>query len=351
MSAERRNARRSARAVLPLAACTTIAMGCASVSAETVAEFYAGKTLTIHVGFSSGGGYDLYARVLAPHLAKHIPGKPQVIVKNLPGAGSLKLVSYMQSVAPRNGTEMATVTRGAPVEELLTNSKTGMDPTGSQWIGSMNNEASLCVVNASTGVQDLAGMRAKELSFGTQGKGSDSELFAVFIKNLLGVKLKVVTGYPGTNESILALERKEVDGNCGWSWSSAKQLRPAWFKDGTVNIIMQMSLTKHPDLTHVPLIGEFAKTPEEKQQVELVMSRQVMGRPFYFPPGVPSDRVAAVRKAFMDALADPEFKAAADKAQLEVNPVSGDELQALVGKLVKTSPAIVAATRRSIESN
>ena len=337
--------------IMGVAAGVAVAAACLFASPASQAQDYPSRPVKIVVPFGAGGPADVYARVLAPHFSRHLPGKPQVIVKNLPGAGSLKLVSYMQSVAARNGTEMATVTRGAPVEELLTNSKTGMDPVGSQWIGSMNNEASVCAVNATTGVKDIAGMRTTELSFGTQGKGSDSELFAVFIKNLLGVKLKVVTGYPGTNESILAMERKEVDGNCGWSWSSAKQSRPAWFKDGTVNIIMQMSLTKHPELGHVPLIGEFAKTPAEQAQVELVMSRQVMGRPYYFPPGVPADRVAAARKAFMDAIADPEFKAAAEKAQLEINPVSGEDLQALVAKLLKTPPEIVAATRRNIESN
>src|SRR5262245_47623326 len=284
---------------VPTCLVATVSAGAPAV-AQSVAEFYAGKTLNITVGFSAGGGYDLYARAIAPYLSKHLPGKPTVVVRNLPGAGSLKLAIYMQQVAPRNGTEIATVSRGAPVEDLLVGSKTNFDPVQSSWIGSMNNEVSVCAVMAKSGVATLEDMRKKELAFGTQGKGSDSELFAVFVKNLFGVKLKVITGYPGTNESILAMERSEVDGNCGWSWSSVKQSRPDWIRDRAINIIMQMALSKHPDLPNAPLITDFAKTPAEKAQVELVMSRQTMGRPFFAPPGVPADRVAALRKAFMD---------------------------------------------------
>ena len=320
----------------------------APVRADSVAEFYAGRTVTIQVGYSVGGGYDLYARTLAPSLAKHIPGKPSIVVKNLPGAGSLKLAIYMQSVAPRNGTEIATVSRGAPVEDLLVGSKTNFDPLGSSWIGSMNNEVSVCLTMARTGAATLEDLRRKEYSFGTQGKGSDSELFAVFVRNLLGAKLKVITGYPGTNESILAMERGEVDGNCSWSWSSAKQSRPDWLKDKVVNIIMQMSLTKHPDLPDVPLVMEYARNDSERAQMELLLSRQIMGRPFFVPPGVPADRVAALRKAFMAALDDPEFKALSDRLKLEINPVSGEDVQALVEKVLKTPVDVVAAARRNI---
>ena len=317
--------------------------------AETVAEFYTGKTLTMQVGYSAGGGYDLYARVLAQHMAKHMPGKPQIVVKNMPGAGTLKLAIYMHTVAPRNGTEIATIARGAPVEDLLNGTKTNFDPAAQNWIGSMNAEASVCLVMARTGVKTLEDMRKKELSFGTQGKGSDSDLFARFVSNLLGFKAKIITGYPGTNESILAMERGEVDGNCGWSWSSAVQSRPQWFKDGAAVNIMQFAFKRHPDLKDVPLLSDFAKNDAERAQIDLVVSRQVMGRPFLAPPGVPADRVAALRKAFMDTHSDPDFKALADKGKLEINPVSGEEVQALVERLLKTPTAIVEATRKNVQ--
>ena len=318
--------------------------------ADNVASFYSGKIVNIQVGYTVGGGYDLYARALAPYLAKHMPGSPQVLVKNMPGAGSYKLAAWMQSVASRDGTEIATITRGAPVEEMLGGMKTNFDPLKANWIGSMNNEVSICIVNAKTGVKSIADMRTKEISFGTQGKGSDSEMFAVFLKSLFGLKIKVINGYPGTNESILAMERGEVDGNCGWSWTTAKQNRPQWFKDGTVNIIMQMALSKHPELPNVPLITEMARNDAERAQIELVMSRQTMGRPFFVPPDVPADRVAALRSAFMAAMKDPEFLAQAERMKLETNAVSGQDVQALVVKLLDAPADIVAMTRRNVEA-
>lgn len=318
--------------------------------ADNVASFYSGKIINIQVGYTVGGGYDLYARALAPYLAKHMPGSPQVLVKNMPGAGSYKLAAWMQSVASRDGTEIATITRGAPVEEMLGGLKTNFDPVKANWIGSMNNEVSICIVNAKTGVTSMADMKTKEISFGTQGKGSDSEMFAVFLNSLFGLKIKVINGYPGTNESILAMERGEVDGNCGWSWTTAKQNRPQWFKDGTVNIIMQMALSKHPELPNVPLITEMARNDAERAQIELVMSRQTMGRPFFVPPDVPADRIAALRRAFMAAMKDPEFLAHAERMKLETNAVSGEEVQAMVIKLLNAPADIVAMTRRNVES-
>ncbi len=318
--------------------------------ADNVASFYSGKIISIQVGYTVGGGYDLYARALAPYLAKHMPGSPQVLVKNMPGAGSYKLAAWMQSVASRDGTEIATITRGAPVEEMLGGMKTNFDPLKANWIGSMNNEVSICIVNAKTGVKSIEDIKTKEISFGTQGKGSDSEMFAVFLKSLFGLKIKVINGYPGTSESILAMERGEVDGNCGWSWTTAKQNRPQWFKDGTVNTIMQMALSKHPELPNVPLVTELARNDAERAQIELVMSRQTMGRPFFVPPDVPADRVAALRRAFMAAMKDPEFLAHAERMKLEMNAVSGEEVQALVTKLLNAPSEIVALTRRNIEA-
>jgi tripartite-type tricarboxylate transporter receptor subunit TctC len=336
--------RRSSLAVLAAA----LSCGTSGASAQSVADFYAGKTLSIQVGYSVGGGYDQYARALAQHMPKHVPGKPQIVVKNMPGAGSLKLSIYMHTVAPKDGTEIATVGRGVPVEDLLKGTKTNFDPAAQNWLGSMNEEASVCLVMARTGVKTVEDMRKKELSFGTQGKGSDSELFARFVANLLGVKAKVITGYPGTQESILAMERGEVDGNCGWSWSSALASRPQWFKDGTAVNVMQFASKRHPDLKTVPLLSEFARNDAERAQIELVTSRQTMGRPFFAPPGVPADRVAALRKAFMDTLKDPEFMALANKSKMEINPVSGADVQALVQKLLKTPPDVVAATRKNV---
>ena len=351
MAVERYLKRSKAVAAAVAVGAATLHAAMTPVAAQSVAAFYAGKTVSLQVGYSVGGGYDLYARAIAPYLARHIPGKPAVVVKNMPGAGSLKLAIYMQTVAVRDGTEIATVARGVPVENLLGATKTVFDAAQANWLGSMNSEASICMTMARSGVATLDDMRRKELSYGTQGKGSDSEVMGHFVKNLFGAKMKIITGYPGTSESILAMERGEVDGNCGWSWTSVKQSRPAWIAEKAMNIVMQMALTKHPELQAYPLITEFAKTPAERAQVELVMSRQTMGRPFFAPQGVPAERVAALRTAFMAALDDPEFKAYADRTKLEINPVSGAEVQALLERLLKTPADVVAATRRNISAD
>jgi tripartite-type tricarboxylate transporter receptor subunit TctC len=330
------------------AAATAVGIAASAAHAQSAADFYAGKTVTIQVGFSAGGGYDQYARVLAQHMSKHIPGKPQIIVKNMPGAGSLKLAIYMGSVAPRDGTEIATIGRGIPFEDLINGTKSKFDPAAQNWLGSMNAEASICVVMARTGIKSVKDMLDKQMSFGSQGKGSDSEMFARFVSAFFGIKAKIITGYPGTQESILAMERGEVDGNCGWSWTSAVKARPKWFKDGTVASVLQFAAKRHPDLKDVPLLGEFAKSDADKAQVDLLVSRQVMGRPFFAPPGVPADRVAVLRKAFMDTLDDPQFKADPMGRNMEINPVSGEEVQALVQRLLKTPPEVVLAMRKKL---
>jgi tripartite-type tricarboxylate transporter receptor subunit TctC len=324
---------------------------CSAPAAADPAAFYAGKQLEIYVGFSAGGGYDTYARTLARYYGDHIPGKPDIIVKNMPGGSGIKLANWLYAVAPKDGTVLATIARGAPVHDMLGGPGVRFDPLEFTWIGSMNNEVSVCVTAARSAVKTFAQLRQTEVVVGGQGKSSDSEVFARFAKNLLGARIKLISGYPGTKESIMAMERGEVDGNCGWSWTSAKKLRPEWVKPGGMNILMQMALVKHPDLPDVPLVTEFARNESEKAQMELVFSRQTMGRPFMGAPGVPQDRVAALRTAFMATLSSAPFKAFADKAGLEINPVSGEDVQALVERVRKTPKEVVAAVRHNITAD
>lgn len=323
----------------------------AAATADEVADFYAGKQLTVYVGYTTGGGYDTYARALARYYGDHLPGNPSIIVQNMPGGSSLKLANWMYSIAPKDGTAIATIARGAPVHDMLGGSGVRFDPLRFNWIGSMNNEVSVCVTAARSPVRTFADLQQQETVVGGQGRSSDSEVFARFAKNLLGAKIRLISGYPGTAESIMAMERGEVDGNCGWSWTSAKTLRPDWTKPGGMNILMQMALVKHPDLPDVPLITDFARNESEKAQMEMVFSRQTMGRPFLTAPDVPEARVAALRKAFMDTLSSTAFKEFAEKAKLEINPVSGEDLQALVERVRKTPPDVVEAARRNIDSD
>ena len=333
-----------------LGAIALIALGMPSPAAKaaSVADFYQGKTLILYVGFSPGGGYDTYSRLLAPHLARNIPGQPKIIVKNKTGAATIVLANWLYNAAPRDGTVLGMIARGAPTHELLGGTGAKFDPVKFNWLGSMNNEVSVCVTSYRAPAKTFSELLQNRTVVGTQGPSSDSEVFANFIVNLLGAKLKLISGYPGTAVTVLAMDRGEVDGICGWSWTSVKLMRGKDLKDGKLNILLQMALVRHPELPDVPLITEFAKTKSERDQMDLIFARQTMGRPYLLPPGVPKDRVAALRKAFMATMKDPKFVAAAKKTKREINPVSGEDVQKLIVKVLATPAKTVAAAQKNI---
>ncbi len=301
--------------------------------AESVEEFYSGRTVELYIGYSPGGGYDTYARTIARHLAKHIPGTPTIVPKNMKGAGSLKLTNYMYNVAAKDGSVIATVGRGMAMEPLLGGKGIQFDPQKFNWIGSANNEVSICGAWHETGIKTWEDVLAKELIVGGTGSGADTDTFPLLLKNMFGAKLKLISGYPGGNDVLLAMERGEVGGRCGWSWSSVKAKKRDWVRDGKVNVFLQMSVAKHPDLPDVPLVMDLAKTTEDKQILKLIFARQVMGRPYLAPPEVPAERVKALRRAFEATLQDPEFLAEAEKAKLEINLVTGTEIEELLTEI------------------
>ncbi|MEE8516294.1 MAG: tripartite tricarboxylate transporter substrate-binding protein, partial [Alphaproteobacteria bacterium] len=335
------------RVLAMLGGIALIALG-TTAKAASVADFYKGKTLTLYVGFAAGGGYDTYSRLLARYMGSQIPGKPGMIVKNKAGAATLVLANWLYTVAPKDGTVIGMIARGAPTHALLGGKGANFDPTKFHWLGSMNNEVSVCVTSARAPAKSFSELRQKTTVVGTQGPTSDSEVFANFIQNLLGAKLKLISGYPGTALTVLAMDRGEVDGICGWSWTSVKLMRPKQLKAGKLNILLQMALVSHPELPNVPLITDFATTKSQRDQMELIFSRQTMGRPFLVPPGVPKARVAALRKAFMAALRDPKFIAEAKKSKREINPVSGEDVQKLIEKVLATPKETVAAARGNL---
>jgi tripartite-type tricarboxylate transporter receptor subunit TctC len=265
---------------------------------SALADFYRGRTITIVVGYSAGGGYDTYARVLGRHIGKHIPGNPQVVVQNMPGAGSLRAANYIYNVAPKDGTTFGTISRGMAMEPLIGSSATQYDSRKFTWLGSATNEVSVCAIWHTSAVKNWGDMLTKPFTVGGEGSGSDPDIFSAMLRNAFGVKVKTVSGYPGSNEVALAMECGEVDGRCGWSWSSMKATRADWLAGKKVNIVVQLSLNKSPELTHVPIVTEFATTERQRQILQLILSRQVMGRPFAAPPGVPDDRKQALRAAF-----------------------------------------------------
>jgi tripartite-type tricarboxylate transporter receptor subunit TctC len=314
--------------------------------AQTPAAFYAGRTVDLYVGYSVGGGYDLYARVLARHIGRHIPGNPTIVVKNMEGAGSLRLANWLYRVAPKDGSVFATIGRGTGFDPLLGVPAAQFDAPRFTWIGSGNHEVSVCVAydgssgNGTSGVATFADLRSREMTVGGTGPSSDTDQFPRVMNGVLGTRMKVVSGYPGGNDIVLAMERGEVQGRCGWSWSSVKSTHGAMIAENKLHVLLQLSLHKHPELPDVPLVVDLAATDEERQILTLIFARQVMGRPFLAPPGIPADRAEALREAFMATMTDPAFVAEAEKAQLEVNPVAGEDLQKLVAEIYRTPPEV-----------
>ena len=309
-------------------------------------DFYRGKTIQVLIGLSPGGAYDIYARMLARHMGKHIPGNPRLVPSNMEGAGSLTLTNYLYNVAPKDGTVIGTINRGAPFEPLIGEADLArFDAAQFTWIGSVANEVSICAVWQRAGIDNFEQLFTRELTVGGTGSGADTNQFPRVMNGVLGTKLKVVSGYPGGNNIDLAMERGEVDGRCGWSWSSIVSTRKAWLESGTIKVLVQLALEKHPDLPDVPLIMDYAKTDEERAMLRLIFSRAALGCPFVAPPGMPADRVAILRKAFDDTMKDPAFLAEAAQALLEVSPVGGEELQALVADIYRTPKDVVEKTR------
>ena len=323
-----------------LLAAASLVVAASSGRAQSVADFYKGKTIDLDIGYSVGGAYDLYARhARAAHrqaysrqsdgAAEELRGRGQ------PAAGELALQRRRQGRhgvrhhRPRHRLRSAARQQGAQ-----------FDATKFTWIGSANNEVSICVAWTGSGITKFEDMLTKELIVGGTSTSADTDQFPRITNGVLGTKMKIVTGYPGGNEVGLAMERGEVQGRCGWSWSSVKSTHQKWIDDKKFTILVQLALEKHADLPDVPLIIDLAKTDEQRQILRLIFARQVMGRPFVGPPGIPPERAKALRDAFMATMTDKEFIADTDKAQMEVNPVSGDRVQALVKEIYATPPEI-----------
>src|SRR5262245_19652264 len=322
-----------------------------TASAQSPADFYKSKNVDLYIGYSVGGGYDIYARLLARHMSKHIPGNPTVVPKNMDGAGSLRLANWLYKVGPKDGSAFGMIGRGTGFDPLLGHKGAQFDATKYSWIGSANNEVSICVAWHTTGISKFEDLKTRELAVGGTGASADTDQFPRVLNGMLGTKMKIVTGYPGGNDVGLALERGEVNGRCGWSWSSVKSTHPAWIRDKKINVLVQLALEKHPDLPDVPLVTDLAQNDEQRQIFRLIFARQVMGRPFLAPPSVPADRAEALRKAFMDTLNDKELLAEAEKAQLEINPVAGDQIQALVGEIYRTPKEVAAKAAELVDVN
>ncbi len=330
-------------AVATALAATLATQGARSAGVE---DFYRGKTVSLLCGYSVGGGYDAYGRLLARHFGKHLPGNPNVVQQNMTGAGSLKAANYLYSVAPKDGSVIGTFSRSQGIAPLL--DKAEFDSTKFTWLGSVTDEVSLCVTRHDAPVKTFSELLVTPATFGGEGAGSDPNIFALLYRNVFGAKIKIVTGYPGTNEIQLATERGEVDGLCGLSWSTLKGRYPHWLKDKKANILVQAGIKKQPELPDVPSASELAKQADQRQILQLILIGQAMARPFAAPPGIPADRKAALIAAFERTTKDPDFLAEAEKLNFEVNPVSADKLDALLAGAYATPKDVIAKAAKAM---
>jgi tripartite-type tricarboxylate transporter receptor subunit TctC len=315
-----------------------------SAHAQSVEEFYRGKTVTILVGFTAGGGYDLYARLLGRHIGRHIPGNPTVVVQNMPGAGSMKATQYVYGVASKDGLTLATVSRGMVTEPLL--NAANFDPTKLTWLGTITSETSVCATWKTSAVKTWDDMFKREFSLGGSAVGADPDTFALIMRNVFGAKVKLVTGYPGGNDINLAMERQEVDGRCGWSWTSLKSQKQ-WLPQ--VNLLVQFNLEKNPDLPDVPVALDRAPDNEQRQVLRLLVAGQYVGRPFFTSPDIPPERKAALRAAFDATMKDQQFLDEAAKADLEISPISAGPIDAFLAELYRTPKAVVGKAVAAIQ--
>jgi tripartite-type tricarboxylate transporter receptor subunit TctC len=320
----------------------------APAQADPVQEFYAGKTVTLITGYSAGGGFDLYSRIIANYLGKYIPGQPRIVVQNMPGAGSLRAASHVFNVAPKDGSVIS-LTRAPVIAPLLGSSGgSGFDVSKFTWLGSGASDLTVCALLGAPKVNSMADAIQHPFTLGGLGPGSDEDMYTKILRKLFGIKAQLVSGYPGGAEMVLAVERGELDGRCGWAFSSIKISKPDWIATKKIKFLTVLALERSPELPDVPAIMEFATTERQKQILGFVLNAQTLGRPFVAPPGIPADRAAALRKAFEATMADQAYLAEMKAKKLDVGPVSWRAMETLLKGFYATPPAIVAETRAII---
>jgi len=309
--------------------------------AQSVEEFYRSHPITMLVGSGAGGGYDTYARAFARFWTNHIPGHPNFIPKNMPAAAGLAAASTLFNGAERDGSVIGAFTNGAAMDPLFGNPAARYDARQFNWLGSIGKLESVCATWHTSSVKTIAEARAHEVIVAAAGATSNTAIVPKMLNALIGTQFKVVSGYDTNAGLTMAVERGEAEGICGLSWSTMKASRPHWIKDNLLNVIVQLGLAKLRDLPDVPSALDLVEDPENRQVMELVLIRQEAGRPFAAPPGTPADRVAALRRAFEETLKDPDFAAEAEKAQLEIEPLTGEEIDKLLAKAYGAPKGIV----------
>lgn len=335
-------------------ACARVLAGAAAIvlvqtssSAQSAGDVFAGKTITIVVGYDAGGGYDQYARLFANHASSHIPGRSALVVRNMPGAGSLRSANFLFNVAPKDGTTIGTFGQNLPMHQATGGANVEYDSVSFNWLGNFSSEINVVTVWHTTRINSIQDVMKRELTVGATAPNSTSFLFPTIMNNILGTKFKIIVGYPGGQSIPLAMERGEVGGRGSESWSALLSLRRDWLKEGKVKVLVQIGLQRHPGIPDVPLMSDLAKTEEDKRVLELLSSSTAIGRPLVAPPSVSSSVVAVLRQAFDRTVRDPAFVAEAERAGLELESTSGEELQKIVTQIMSTPKHIIANAQKA----
>jgi tripartite-type tricarboxylate transporter receptor subunit TctC len=323
---------------------TAITLAATPAFAQTPEEFYKGKQIELAIGYPPAGSNDVYARLLARHLGKHIPGNPTVVPQNRPGAGSFLTLAYVYGVAPKDGTVIGIGAPTAPLDEKLGTQGVRFKAAELNWLGHIDSLINIVFLWHTSPVKTFADALKTEAKLSGTGVGSTVSIYPTVTNNVLGTKFKLVMGYKGSNDAQLAVERGEVEGH-STSWTAVKVAHPDWRPDKKINIIVQYALKKHAELPDVPTVVELAKTDEQRQVLRAVMNATEIGTAFFTTPNTPKDRVEALRRAFDATMKDPEFLAEAQKTHLTVGPLPGEELQQLVAEVAAIKPDILEKVR------
>lgn len=316
-------------------------------AAQSVADFYHGRNVELIVGSGPGGGYDLYARLLARRMGEHIPGKPTLIVKNMTGGGGIRAGNLLYNVSPRDGSTLGTFSNAMITAPLIGSEATKFDPATFTWIGSAASEDGVCIAWKTAEAKSWADLRDKKLIVGTAAPGTTTYTYPVMLRNMFDAKFELITGYPDASQAALAIERGEVQGICQ-TYSSLRAQRSQWFSDKEISVIISIALDRIPDLPDVPTVMELAKSDEQKQMLRVILAPNFAGRPLFAPPEIPTDRRDALRQAFDAVVKDPALIEDAKKQRLELAPASGKDVEALVKSVYATPPAMVEKVKQVV---
>jgi len=325
-----------------------VAMSASIARAENAVDFFKGRSISMIIGYSVGGGYDAYARLLAHHIGRHIPGEPSIVPQQMTGAGSLRAANYLFSVAPKDGSVLGTFSRSMGIAPLLGQAE--FDSRKFTWLGSMTDDDTTCVTWNSSPIKTWSDFLSKPSKLGGLGADADPDIWALLYKNVFGAKARLVSGYPGTNDVDLAMERGEVDGLCGLSWSTIKTRHAEWLTGHAVNIIVQAALKKEPEIAAVPLATDLVSGPEQLQIIRLLLASQAMARPFAAPPELAADRKSALIAAFDATMRDADFLAEARKLNFEIHPVSAATIDSLLAEVYATPKDVLSRAAKAISS-